>query len=67
MDVRGCPGGRCDIAKEGETVVRTPDHDHRSRSFTTGEFSEMVDTAIVEKTSGTMTKGGRFGGEEVQG
>lgn len=56
MDVRECPEGRCDTAEENETVVRAPDHDHRSGSFTTGKFKEMLETAITETTNGTISR-----------
>ena len=56
MDVKGCPDGSCDDGSEYAQVIRAPDHDHRSGSFTTGKFKEMVDSAITETTNGTIAR-----------
>lgn len=56
MDVRGCPEGACDEGGEFDIVVRAPDHDHRSGSFVTGRFKEVVDAAIIEGTNSTLTR-----------
>lgn len=54
MDVKGCPDGSCDEGSEYTQVLKAPDRDPASDSFTIGKAKEMVNSAITENYTSTF-------------